>query len=61
MYQNTTKVTKTSQLSNEFIMRTALGFNSKNSTMDTKRYEGVVGLLSIKDYNNETSIDLCIR
>jgi len=61
LWQNVTNVRKTSQLGNEFIIRAAFGFNSRNSTADIKRYDSVLGLLSIKDYNNETNIAACIR
>lgn len=61
LMQNVANVRKTSQLGNEFILRAAFGFNSKNSTADLKKYDSAIGLLSIKDYNNETNIDYCLR
>jgi hypothetical protein len=61
LWQDVTNIRKTSQLGNEFILRAAFVFNSRNSTTDLKKYDSVLGLLSIKDYNNESNIQACIR
>lgn len=60
-WQDVTNVRKTSDLGNEFILRGAFAFNSKNSTDDLKHYDSVLGMLSIRDYNNESNIQACIR
>ena len=60
-WQDVTNVRKSSQLGNEFILRAAFGFNSRNSTADVKKYDSFLGMLSIKDYNNESNIQACIR
>lgn len=59
--QNTDKVVSTKQLDNIFTVNMGLDFNEyvSNSTHDIYEAEGLI--LALKDYNNDTHVELCYR
>jgi hypothetical protein len=59
--QDTTKVVQTKQLDNHFLLSSNLRYDSRRSNSTHKVYEAVGAVLSIKDYNDDTLVDLCSR
>jgi hypothetical protein len=59
--QDTTNVVNTKQLGNTFRMLSGMRYDTRRSNATTKVYESIGSMLSIKDYNNDTLVDLCFR
>ena len=59
--QDTEKVVNTKQLDNHFVLLSGLRFDSRRSNATHKGYVSVGAILSIKDYHNDTLVDLCTR
>lgn len=57
MSQNTTNITKTSQLGNTFTLKA--GMAPKSS--DNKTYESRISMLSIQDFNDDGKVTTCIQ
>lgn len=59
--QDTTNVVNTKQLGNTFKILSGMMYSTRRSNATTKIYESAGVLLSIKDYNDDALIDLCLR
>ncbi len=59
--QDTTKVVNTQQLDNTFLLSAGLRYDSRRSNSTHKVYDAAGAILSIKNNNDNTLIDLCIR
>lgn len=59
--QDTTNVVNTKQLGNVFKILSGMRYDTRRSNATTKVYESAGSLLSIKDYNDDTLVELCFR
>lgn len=59
--QDATDVRNTQQLGNSFVCLAGMRYDTRRSNSTTKVYEAVGTVLSIKDYNDDSLVDLCIR
>ena len=59
--QNTENVVNTKQLDNKFLLSTDMRFDTRRSNSTTKVYESVGEILSIRDYNDDSLVELCYR
>ena len=59
--QDTTNVVNTKQLNNRFIISSGLRYDTRRSDANTKYYEALGGVLSVKDLNDEPLVDRCLN
>lgn len=59
--QDTTNVVNTKQLGNTFKILSGMFYDTRRSNATTKVYEAIGGMLSIKDYNDDNLVELCVR
>jgi len=58
--QDVTNVVNTKQLDNHFQLLSGLAYDPRRSNATHKVYESFGSVLSIKDYNNDTLVELCV-
>ena len=58
--QDTTSVVNTKQLDNSFFILSGMKYDTRRSNATTKIYESAGAMLSIRDYNDNSLVDLCL-
>ena len=59
--QDTTDVVNTKQLDNTFFILSGMKYDTRRSNATTKIYESAGAMLSIRDYNDNSLVDLCLN
>jgi hypothetical protein len=59
--QDTTNVVNTKQLDNTFRILSGMKYDTRRSNATTKIYESAGAMLSIRDYNDNSLVDLCLN